>query len=291
MGNFDGVHAGHAQLIERLRTAAKRCGGPAVVLTFDPHPLELLQPQSAPIPLTCAERKTELLTKLGVDAVWAYPTDWNLLRLEPGQFFHQILKGALAARVMVEGPNFRFGRNREGNVTLLERLCQQAAITCEIVTPVETEGTWVSSSRIRDLLARGEIAAANKLLTQPYQLSGQVAVGSRRGNQIGFPTANLTNVRTLVPQPGVYAGLVAIAGQTHAAAINIGSNPTFGEAAQKLEVHLLDWSGDLYGQTLAVDIVARLRDIQQFAGVSELVAQLQQDVARTRELVSLATDQ
>lgn len=286
IGNFDGVHLGHARIVERLLARAKPAGGAAVVFTFDPHPVLLLRPNEAPPPLTWTDRKAELLGELGVDAMIAYPTDEELLRLAPEQFFSQIIGERLAARALVEGPNFSFGRGRSGTIDVLRRLCQSAGVDLEVVDPLVVDGDYVSSSRVRKLIAAGWIDDANKMLTRPYRLRGMVRHGAARGARIGFPTANLDAIDTLLPGPGVYAGRAITAARSFAAAINIGPNPTFDEQRLKVEVHLIGFEGSLYGQPLEVDFLARLRDIQRFENVEALKAQLERDVANSASVAN-----
>lgn len=288
IGNFDGVHLGHARIVERLREVAGEVGGPAIVFTFDPHPVRLLRPELAPPPLTWTDRKAELLAQLGVDAMITYPTDEALLALSPSDFFDTIVREKLDARAMIEGPNFYFGHNRAGDIQTLGELCSAAGVRLEIAQPLRAGGAgeFVSSSRIRRLIAAGDVDAARALLTQPYRLRGMVTHGAARGAKLGFPTANLDAIDTILPGMGVYAGraYVATASGSTAwpAAINIGPSPTFGQAELRVEVHLVGFSGSLYGQPLEVDILARLRDIQPFAGVDELIAQLRRDVEAAR---------
>ena len=282
IGNFDGVHHGHARIVGGLTAAAQRLSGPAVILTFDPHPVRLLRPELAPPPLTWTERKCQLLGELGVDAVVAYPTCRELLALTPRQFFHEVVERRLAARAMVEGPNFYFGRDRAGDVQLLGRLCASAGAELEVVEPLTLGEGYVSSSRVRRAIAAGDVDGAREMLTQPYRIRGMVTHGAARGATIGFPTANLDAVDTILPGMGVYAGRAYVGGARHPAAINLGPSPTFGEEQVKVEVHLVDFSGSLYGQPLEVDFLARLRDIQPFSSVEALKTQLAADVAATR---------
>lgn len=286
IGNFDGVHRGHARLVERLVAQAHEIGGPAVVFTFDPHPLAILKPEWLPTPMTRSERKAELLAQLGVDAVIAYPTDRALLNLTPQQFFDLIVRDRLRGKAIVEGPNFHFGKDRAGNVEVLRKLCTNAAIALDVVEPVEIDGELISSSRVRHLIQSGAVDQANRLLTRPYRISGVVARGAERGRTIGFPTANLDRIETVLPALGVYAGRAWSGDQPYAAAINIGPNPTFGENAVKIEVHLIDFSRNLYDQPLAVDLLDRLRDIQSFLNIQALIDQLRLDVAEARDLCS-----
>lgn len=275
IGNFDGAHLGHAALVAELAARARAAGGPAVALTFDPHPLALLRPGEAPPLLTTPRDRAELLLGLGADEVVTLGTTPALLGLRAAEFFEEVVIRRLAARAMVEGKNFGFGRGREGDITTLERLCQAAGVPLRVVPPVQLEGGEVSSSRVRAALLDGDVGLAGRLLGRPYRLRGVVGHGQRRGRTIGYPTANLEGVATVVPRDGVYA---AWAGGRWAAAVNIGPSPTFGEERRRIEAHLIGYSGDLYGRELALDVVARLRDTRAFAGVGELVAQLGRDV-------------
>lgn len=284
IGNFDGVHRGHARIIERLLAQARRVNGPAVVFTFDPHPVRLLRPDDCPPPLTWTDRKAELLAELGVDAMLAYPTDDALLSLTPEEFFQRILLEALEARAIVEGPNFFFGHGRAGDVEFLKRLCDQQGLTLEVVEPLQIGGSIVSSSRVRHLIAAGKVQEAAALLTRPYRIRGMVTHGAGRGSKIGFPTANVAAIDTLLPGPGVYAGRASVQSVSRPAAINIGPNPTFGDQGIKVEAHLLDFHGPLYGEAIEVDFLARLRDIHHFSSIDELKEQLHRDIARTREI-------
>jgi riboflavin kinase/FMN adenylyltransferase len=284
IGNFDGVHRGHARIIAELQMQAAATGGPAVVFTFDPHPVRLLRPDAAPPPLTWTERKAELLEALGVDAMIAYPTDESLLSLTPRSFFDCIVCEKLAARAMVEGPNFYFGHNRAGDVRLLREFCLEVNIALTIVEPLRSDGGYISSSRVRDLIREGNVGTARRMLTQPYRIRGLVTHGAARGSRLGFPTANVAAVDTLLPAVGVYAGRANVDAVAWPAAINVGTNPTFGEQVLKVEVHLIGFSGSLYGRLLEVDFLERLRDIRPFASVDELKEQLSKDVDLARRI-------
>jgi len=289
IGNFDGVHVGHARIIQRLLAKAKEVSGPSIVFTFDPHPVRLLRPDKAPPPLTWTDRKAELLADLGVDAVIAYPTDEALLSLSPEEFFARIVRQELAAQAMVEGPNFYFGKHRAGNIELLAQLCRTAGMQLEIVEPLVMDGDIVSSSRIRALIAAGEVAQARELLTEPYRIRGMVTHGAARGQKIGFPTANVDAIDTLLPAHGVYAGRGYVGEDRWPAAINIGPAPTFGENAVKVEAHLIGFHGSLYGEPIAVDFLSRLRGVQTFAGALALKVQLAADIAATLAATKLLT--
>ena len=286
IGNFDGVHRGHAQLIEQLRRRATEVGGPAVVFTFDPHPARLLRPEACPSPLTWTERKAELLADLGIDWVVAYPTDMGLLSLGPREFFDRVIVEVLAARAIVEGPNFFFGKNRAGNVETLAEFADSEGMTLDIVKPIEIDGAMISSSRVRDLVGLGRVGQAREWLTAPYRIRGLVTHGAGRGTDLGFPTANLEGVDTLLPAHGVYAGAAWLGNRSWPAALNLGPNPTFGDLATKVEVHLIGTDEQLYGQIMEVDFLERLRDTRAFDSAESLTKQLKADVAVANQVAT-----
>jgi riboflavin kinase/FMN adenylyltransferase len=284
IGNFDGVHRGHVAIVQKLLERAKAVGGPAIVFTFDPHPVRILRPEQSPPPLTWTERKAELLASQGVDWIVAFPTDEELLQLSASEFFGRIVQSCLAAKALVEGPNFYFGHNREGTIERLRQLCIESNTSLDIVPPVKVDGEIVSSSRVRDLIRAGNVDEANGLLSAPYRIRGMVTHGAGRGAKIGFPTANLSAIDTLLPAHGVYAGRAIVGDSQYLAAINLGPSPTFGDAMVRVEIHLLDFSEALYGQPLEVDFLARLRDIRPFASAAALVEQLRLDVEQVKAI-------
>jgi riboflavin kinase / FMN adenylyltransferase len=288
IGNFDGVHRGHRAMLAALMEAARRVNAPAWVFTFDPHPLTLLRPDIALPILTTIPRRLELLAELGIDGVLLYPTAPSLLRQSAREFFDAILCDRLATRGLVEGPNFTFGRNREGTVDTLRAFCGERDVDLTIVPPSVSDetGEMISSTSIRRRIEAGDFPGAHRALAAPYQVEGVVVAGAARGRTLGFPTANLEGIVTVLPPDGVYAGRLRVDGQWRAAALNLGPNPTFQDGRRKFEVHVLDFSGDLYGQTLAFEFVDRLRDTRPFASIDDLKSQLARDIARTRELTS-----
>jgi riboflavin kinase/FMN adenylyltransferase len=283
VGNFDGVHRGHVALVEGLRRQAVVVRGPAVALTFDPHPVQLLRPDSSPPPLTTVAERARLLQLHGAEHVVVLRTTLDLLRLTAEEFFVRVVRGHFDARAMAEGTNFGFGRGRGGNVETLAELCRRDGLALVVVPPVNIDGEPVSSSRVRSALQRGAVREAAACLGRSYRLNGTVGTGQRRGATLGFPTANLERTATLIPGDGVYAVRVEQDGNSWPGAANVGPNPTFGENARKVEVHLIGFQGDLYGQELAVDFIDRLRDTRPFGGVDELIAQLRADIERARE--------
>ncbi len=286
IGNFDGVHKGHLRIVDKLLERARATDGPAIVFTFDPHPVRILRPDQCPPPLTWTERKAQLLAKHGVDKVVAYPTDEALLALSAQEFFDRIVREALDARALVEGPNFFFGHNREGNVEQLAQMAQQAGITLDVVEPFHLADQLVSSSLIRRLIADGDVMEATKMLSAPYRIRGMVTHGAGRGSRLGFPTANLEAIDTLLPAAGVYAGQGYVGNRCCPAAIHLGPNPTFGESRMKVEVHLIDHDEAIYGLPVEVEFFERLRDTSSFDNEKQLVEQLKQDVAQTREIAA-----
>jgi riboflavin kinase/FMN adenylyltransferase len=312
IGNFDGVHLGHARLIERLRAMAKEVGGPAVAFTFDPSPTRILRPDAAPESLVWLQRKVEILSELGADAVFVVPTDRALLELEAREFFDRFVLDLIAARAMVEGPNFFFGHNRSGNVEVLRQFCKEANIPFELAEPLEIDGKIVSSSRIRLLVMEGRLDEARAMLGRPYRIRGEVIRGAGRGAKIGYPTANIGRIDTLLPGEGIYAARALVGSRHtpcaetadrtrsvpatadgtrsvpatdswHPAAVSVGPNPTFDEAELKVEAYIIGFQGDIYGQPIAVDFLARLRDIKRFDSTDALVAQMARDVERVIE--------
>jgi riboflavin kinase/FMN adenylyltransferase len=289
IGNFDGVHRGHAALAAEVRSQARRLGVPALAVTFHPHPIALLRPASLGLPLTTLADRVELLQQAGVDEVVILHTTTDLLALSAAEFFDQVIRDRLAVRALVEGYSFGFGRNREGNVETLQRLAAAADVPLTVLPPVRVDGETASSSQVRARVLAGDVAGAAVLLGRPYRLHGTVGVGQRRGRTIGFPTANLDALETIPPGDGVYAATVRLDDRVWPAAVNVGPNPTFGEGARKTEAHLIGYQGDLYSRPLAVDFIQRLRDTRPFAGVAELTAQLRQDVEQARRAVERRT--
>ncbi|MFM9963618.1 MAG: bifunctional riboflavin kinase/FAD synthetase [Planctomycetaceae bacterium] len=290
IGNFDGVHRGHQSMLATLVARAAAANTPAVVMTFDPHPITLLRPQQTPPALSLLDHKLELFEKHGIDTVVVYPTDQALLRLTPDEFFRDIVIGQLNASGLVEGPNFFFGHNRAGNVQTLRTLCDASGRSLEVVPAVIVNGRMISSSEVRSRIASGEIAEAVEMLGHPYRVRGLVAQGAARGRTIGFPTANLEGITTLLPPDGVYAGVCIVSQPPYPVAINLGPNPTFGEAARKFEVHLLGFTGDLYGQMLDIDLLARVRDVVRFESSDALIRQLRADIESVKQLVGVCSE-
>jgi riboflavin kinase/FMN adenylyltransferase len=271
VGEFDGVHVGHRAVI----------AGNDTVLTFEPHPLVVLKPESAPSLLTSLEIKSELCAELGVEELVVVPFDRSFAEQTPQQFIDHVLIEQLGATHVSVGANFRFGHLATGTTDLLDR---EPRFETRVVPLVEADGAVVSSSRIRALVCAGEVEQATRLLGEPFRLRGEVVGGDRRGRDLGFPTANMVPDPELVcPANGVYACRVG----ARMAAVNVGVRPTFDDDQGLLvEAHLLDFDGDLYGERLTLEFVSRLRGEERFDGIEPLVAQMTRDVERTRELLA-----
>ncbi|HSO97347.1 MAG TPA: bifunctional riboflavin kinase/FAD synthetase [Solirubrobacteraceae bacterium] len=271
IGEFDGVHLGHRQVI----------AGNDTVLTFEPHPLQVVRPEAAPKLLTSLETKRELIEALGVRELVVIPFDERFAQQSPEEFIEHVLVERLSATHVSVGENFRFGRGAAGGAALLKA---DARFSTEVTPLVEIDGEIVSSSRIRALVLAGEVERAAGLLGAPYSMRGEVVTGDRRGRALGYPTANLVPDETLVtPGHAVYAAYA----DGIPAAVNVGVRPTFGTGrAVLVEAYLLDTDADLYGRQLRLDFVARLRGERRFDSVEALVAQMHEDVRRTRELLA-----
>lgn len=282
IGVFDGVHRGHQALIAHALEQARAAQRTAVVVTFDPNPLEVLRPEQAPTRLTSITRRCNLITELAVDAVEVLAFTTELAAMSAQDFTTQILQERMDVREVVIGEGFRFGHRAQGSADTLRR----AGLDVHEYSLVG-EGSPVSSTRIRAAVAQGDVSAAAGMLSRPTEVDGIVVRGQQRGRELGYPTANVAHhERAAVPADGVYAGRTEVAGRTFRAAISVGTNPTFEGNHRTVEAYLLDFDEDIYDQHVRVEFVLRLRGMETFAGVAELVAQMDQDVARTREVVT-----
>jgi riboflavin kinase / FMN adenylyltransferase len=288
LGNFDGVHLGHQAVLRRAVEEGRRRGSRVVAATFHPHPRVVLTPGAQPRLLTTLELRREALLRYGADEVWAIRFDEELSRKSPEEFVRDVLVGEIGAEAVVVGENFRFGHRAVGDVGDLERIMRRSGGEAYAV-PVRSEDgeAGISSTRIRELVAGGEVEEAAKLLGRPYLLRGEVVVGEKRGRSIGFPTANvLPDTAVVVPGRGVYAGFVRVRKDLHAAATNVGVAPTFEGRESRVEAHLLGFEGDLYGRVVDVSFVRRIRPEKRFSGVDELRAQIARDVEEARRITN-----
>jgi len=285
VGNFDGVHRGHQALVAQAVADARASAGTAVVLTFDPHPSRVLAPERAPATIMTLEQKAERLGRLGVDRVAVLPFTPSLAAQPAPEFARRVLHDALQATTVVVGAGFRFGRGRAGDVALLRRLGRSLGFGVHGMRPVFHQGAPISSSRVREALARGDVEGAAEMMGRPFAIDGTVVRGAGRGRTIGIPTANLAPVNETLPGNGVYACWIRVGGPDRPllpAVANVGRRPTFGGAETTVEAHVLDVDEDFYDQPARLAFQARLRPEQTFPGAEALVAQIQKDVERGR---------
>jgi len=288
IGSFDGVHIGHQQIIHSLVEQAHKVGKPAVVVTFHPHPQLVLKDETRPYYLTMPEKRAQLLGDLGVDHVFTYPFRMETSRMTPEDFISQ-LHGHLKFSELWIGYDFALGKDRQGTPTRLREIGKEYQFTVHEISAFSYEGELVSSSLIRNKIRTGQTKGAAQLLGRPFEITGKVIVGENRGKSLGFATSNLDVSPELVDiKPGVYACRAIAGGKTYSAVTNIGFRPTFGEdlEAPRIEAHLLDFSGDLYGDYIDLVFVDYLRDEMKFARVNDLVDQIGRDIERAREILS-----
>jgi riboflavin kinase/FMN adenylyltransferase len=286
IGAYDGVHLGHRAVIAEVRRLAAERGCETAVVTFDRHPATVVRPESAPKLLTDLDQKLELLESTGVDYTLVVHFDRERSQESAEDFVHEVLSGCLNARAVVVGHDFHFGRGRAGNVSLLATMGGELGFDVLGLRLTEGDGEPISSTRIRGLLAAGDVRGAAALLGRPHQVRGTVHTGDKRGRELGFPTANVhIAADTLLPCDGIYAGwYLRPNGDRHATAISLGRRPTFydDQAESLLEAYLLDFDGDLYGEDARVEFVTHLRDEARFDSVDALIEQMQADVADAR---------
>jgi len=291
IGSYDGVHRGHQLIIGRTVARARELGMPSVVVTFDPHPSEVVRPGSHPPLLAPHHRRAELMAKLGVDAVLILPFTLEFSRLSPAEFIVKVLVDKLHARVVVEGPNFRFGHKAAGNVALLAELGSTYDYEVDLidlrVTGEAGGGEPFSSTLVRRLVTEGDVAGAAEILGRPHRVEGIVVRGAQRGRELGYPTANVDPLpHTAVPGDGVYAGWLTAAGERMPAAISVGTNPQFDGTSRTVEAYAIDRLGlDLYGLHVAVDFLAHVRGQRKFESIDALLEAIGEDVKRSRALV------
>ncbi|MGW8250104.1 MAG: bifunctional riboflavin kinase/FAD synthetase [Anaerolineales bacterium] len=288
IGSFDGVHLGHQAIIHQLVSGAKQAGASAVAFTFHPHPAVVLGKRQDALLITDPEEKAFLLNKLGVDVVITYPFTKETAQLTAEQFV-AMLHDHLGLRRLFVGQDFALGHGREGNVSRLGELGEKSGYQVEVIPPVKNGDIVISSSQIRSRILNGEILQAERLLGRRYTLSGRVVPGDARGKMLGIPTANLSvSEERMIPKAGVYVCRAFIGGEAWGAVANIGVRPTFedGPVSPRVEAHLINFNGDLYGLDLSLEFVDRLRDEQRFSSIQSLVEQIHTDIARAREVLA-----
>ncbi len=288
IGVFDGMHRGHQQMVSRTVERARDTGLPGVVITFDPHPSEVVRPGTHPPMLTSTRRKAELLEGLGVDVMCVLPFTLEFSHLTPAEFVHEVLVEHLHTAAVVVGENFRFGHKAAGDVAALKALGARLGFATEGVPLLSDGEVTISSTYVRSCVDAGDVAAAAHALGRDHRVEGVVVRGDMRGgSELGFPTANLHTERyAAIPADGVYAGRLVWRGAARPAAISVGTNPTFEGRERRIEAYVLDFDGDLYGENVGVEFHTRLRGMERFDRVEDLIAQMKADVEQTRALVT-----
>ena len=286
LGNFDGVHVGHQDLLRIAVEHARRRGAESVALTFDPHPARVLAPDLAPPLIVGAERKAELIAACDIDTLVVQPFDLGFAARDAERFVREIVVDALGAVEVVVGYDFTFGRQRAGTAKALEQMGGRLGFAAVTVSPVAVDGLVVSSTKIREFVLQARLSAAALLLGRPFEVTGTVVPGRGRGRTLGIPTANVEPEGELLPPPGVYAAWAEVRDERHAAVVNIGMAPTFADRVSPvIEAHLLGYQGDLYGARMALLLKQQLRAELRFASPDALVRQIRLDIARAGELL------
>ena len=281
LGVFDGLHLGHQLIMRTIVERARAVGAVPTVITFDPHPRAVLHPESAPPLLQTFDQKIEAFGVLGIEQTIVVRFTKEFASIRADQFLREVVKDRLHAREVYLGKGFAFGHNREGNIDLLRKLGDELCFVAGEVSEVRLRGKRVSSSKIRELLTRGQVNLARRMLGRPYGVEGLVERGAERGHKLGFPTANLHPHNRVIPRNGVYVTGTLIEGQWRRSVTNIGLRPTFGEATEpSVETYVMNWDGDLYGDVVRVRFLYRLRDERKFASIEELKTQIKRDVDR-----------
>ncbi|HVH11912.1 MAG TPA: bifunctional riboflavin kinase/FAD synthetase [Longimicrobium sp.] len=289
VGTFDGVHRGHWEVLQEICRRARATGGRSILVTFDPHPLRVVRPEHAPPLLTTLAEKREVLAESGLEYVVFLPFTRTLQRYPARRFVEEILLGRIGMKELVIGYDHGFGRDREGSVDTLRQIGVELGFAVDVVDAFQVQGEPVSSSRIRRLLEEGDASAAARLLGRPYTLEGVVVRGEQKGRELGFPTANLEigNPEKALPKEGVYAAYGWVSGRRVPGLLHLGPRPTFPGFSPTVELHLLDWSGDLYGHHLHAQVVDRIRDIRPFPSVEALIDAIRGDERDGRRILGV----
>jgi riboflavin kinase / FMN adenylyltransferase len=285
IGNFDGVHLGHREIFRRVRELARAAGGVSVVITFIPHPLQVLSPGTGVKLITSPREKESLIEASGIDYLLEIPFDAAFAAISAQEFVERVLVGAIGVEQLVVGYDYAFGRGREGDLTLLRKLGERFGYSVELLPPITNGSTVYSSTKVRQLVCEGDLKGVVDILGRHFCLTGTVVHGQHRGRGLGYPTANLDTDEELLPAAGVYAVKVRIGVQLYDGACNIGTNPTFENVRLTLEVFLFDFSGDLYGREVSVFFIDRLRGEERFSDLEALKAAIAADVERCREIL------
>ena len=285
IGNFDGIHLGHQELMRHLLDRARSVGGTPTVVTFNPHPLQVLAPNNAPRQIQTLPQKLAMLDALGIELAVVIPFNIGLAQTSARDFAVGILWEKLRLREIYVGPNFAFGHRREGSFSLLKEIGEEKGFAVGKIPQVQFRGTRVSSTAIRQALISGQVALARRLLGRPFALGGVVVHGAATGSSIRIPTANLQTPSELVPRKGVYVTMLMLDGRRYRAVTNIGFRPTISrepEPSPTIETHVLDFDEDIYGKEISLEFMLRLRDERRFPDLGSLVTRIRKDISRAR---------
>ncbi|OGL42627.1 MAG: riboflavin biosynthesis protein RibF [Candidatus Schekmanbacteria bacterium GWA2_38_11] len=283
LGNFDGVHLGHQEIFKRVVKRAKEIEGTSIAITFDPHPLKILAPEKCPSLITNFKEKAEILESFQIDILFSIPFTREFSSLDAGDFIKKIVVDKIGPKELFIGYDFAFGKGREGDTSVLKGLGESLGFKVTVVKPIRVGEKTVSSTLIRNLIKEGNVKEASVYLGRPYSISGEVIKGHGRGKGLGFPTANINFQNELIPSEGVYIGEILFGEERHKSLINVGTNPTFGEDKLNVEVFILDFGRDIYGEFLKVFFQEKIRGEIRFKTPEQLIVQMQKDLKQARD--------
>jgi len=286
LGNFDGIHLGHQELVRMVIRRAKETGAASMVVTFRPHPLKILAPEKCPPLISIYEEKINLFERLGIDVLVKIPFTVEFSAMTPEDFVKNILCDTLGAREIFVGYNYRFGRGRKGDIQTLKKLGELYGFTVREVEQISLDGEVISSTKIRSLLSEGEVEHAARLLGRNYAITGIVVKGDGRGKGLGFPTANIAPKHAIIPADGVYAVRLSVRDRRYDGIANIGMRPTFNKKVLAIEVHVFDFNEDIYGEDISLYFIRKIREEKKFRNAEALVDQIQSDIATAKEILT-----
>lgn len=286
LGNFDGLHLGHQELLKMVMKRARETGALSLVVTFRPHPLKILAPEKCPPLISIYEEKIQLFEKLGIDVLVKIPFTLDFSAMSPEDFVTDILCNTLGAKEIFVGYNYRFGKGREGNVQTLKKLGERLGFIVREVEQVSLNGEVISSTKIRDLLSDGEVEHASRLLGRPYAITGIVVKGDGRGKILGFPTANIAPKHEIIPPDGVYAVRLSVREKYYDGIANIGLRPTFNKQSHTIEVHVFDFNEDIYGEEISLFFFGKIRKEKKFKNADDLIRQIRFDIETAKKILA-----
>lgn len=286
LGNFDGLHLGHQELVRMIIRRARETGALSMVVTFRPHPLKILAPEKCPPLISIYEEKIKLFERLGIDVLVKIPFTLEFSAMPPEDFVRDVLCGTLGAKEIFVGYNYRFGKGREGDIRTLRGLGEKYGFTVREIEQIAFGGEVISSTKIRTLLREGDVEHAAKLLGRTYAITGIVVKGDGRGKGLGFPTANIAPKHSIIPADGVYAVRLIVREKVYDGIANIGMRPTFNKKVLAIEVHVFDFNEDIYGEDISLYFIRKIREEKKFKGAEALVTQIKSDIETAKEILS-----